>query len=167
MFSPLRVAQVATAAGMTNLGAFDLRTGWNLDEGESRRIVEETIDREKPWLVTMSPPCRMLSALQNLTGSPRNPGQWIKDYKKAIGYVEWCMKLAEKQMAGGRLFVFEAPATAKSWQIKALVEFCRVHKLELFIATTAGCGVGLTEPGTGLRFSKRWQFLGRLRRRPR
>eukprot|EP00959_Pyramimonas_sp_CCMP1952_P389396 8159394-Pyramimonas_sp.AAC.1 len=73
-------------AGMSSLGAFDLKTGWDLDDPVVRMEVESIVEHEKPWLVLMSPPCRMLSILQNLTACPRDPVKWIRDYKRAIGY---------------------------------------------------------------------------------
>ncbi|CAK0831943.1 unnamed protein product, partial [Prorocentrum cordatum] len=81
--------------------------------------VEKIIEREKPWLITLTPPCRMMSRLQTLNPVPRDMGKWIRDYKKEMASFlrQFKEKLCVVKSAGCALELRE-PETGKSFAKK-------------------------------------------------
>ena len=76
------------------------------------------LHKHKPWLLTVSPPCTLFSALQALSGGVRD----AEAMQKAVEMVNFAVKMCMAQVRAGRLFVFEHPASASSWRLPSLVE---------------------------------------------
>ena len=79
----------------------------NLDE------IEQALDmvrRDKPFFVSLSPPCTKCCALLRLCRHPVDRREWIK----AVRMVNVAVKMAEIQLNAGRHFLFEHPLTARS-----------------------------------------------------
>ena len=83
--------------------------------------------------MTTRPPCRELPKLQNLSLAPKEMSKCVRDYKRAKDYARRRLELTEKQHAGHRTFLFEAPLGGGAWKHKG------------FAATTAGCAAGLCD----------------------
>ena len=67
------------------------------------------------------PMCGPFSALQSLFNYPRMKTAEVKrKLSEAMLHVQFCMELCQEQHANGRLFVFEHPAGAASWMMKAI-----------------------------------------------
>ncbi|CAE8638132.1 unnamed protein product [Polarella glacialis] len=109
LFSPPRLTAKCEDFGMKSLGSYDKETGWDWTKADHRREIEAKIEKEKPFIVTMSPPCTYLSALQNLTSGDKkvDPDFFYEQVTVAINMVNWCMKVAQTQIEGGRHFLFE------------------------------------------------------------
>ena len=82
-----------------------------------REWCRKLVFRDKPKLLVVSPPCTLFSQLQNLSleGLPaaRCPEEWAK----ATLMVEFAVELCLIQKRAGRVFVFEHPRTATSWEV--------------------------------------------------
>eukprot|EP00959_Pyramimonas_sp_CCMP1952_P114230 2388349-Pyramimonas_sp.AAC.1 len=72
-------------------------------------------------------------------------------------YVFECVRIAEYQMSKGRHFLFEAPPTATTYNLRPMERLMQNPKV--FTGITSGCRVGLRHPISGLLLSKRWKFV--------
>ncbi|CAE8643680.1 unnamed protein product, partial [Polarella glacialis] len=159
LFSPPRLTAKCEDFGMKSLGSYDKETGWDWTKADHRREIEAKIEKEKPFIVTMSPPCTYLSALQNLTSGDKkvDPDFFYEQVTVAINMVNWCMKVAQTQIEGGRHFLFEAPVGAKSWSLKSVVLL--QARFPILLSTVPGCSVGAKDKVSGVLFSKAWKFM--------
>ena len=75
LFTVPRVTPVMETMGYQDLGAFDIKNGWDARRAADRHQILHLIDVEEPEYVGMSPPCGALSIMQNLTADEvrRNP----------------------------------------------------------------------------------------------
>ena len=95
LYSPERVAKVCRKFKLTPGCAFDLQTGWDLTKEDQRQEVRRRVKREKPTIVIGSPPCTMVSQLQELSWAhhAHNP-EWrctfLEKLEVAKGHVRFC-----------------------------------------------------------------------------
>ena len=76
------------------------------------------LKQDQPNLVVVCPPCTVFSNLQWLTGDP-----WVSDpeaMKAAIELVNFGVRVCKEQLRNGRLFVFEHPLSASSWNLESM-----------------------------------------------
>ena len=100
----------------------DLTTGWDFKLEEHRQRAEKYVDEEKPLVLIGSPPCVAFSQLQTLIpDSDRKASQLAEGMR----HMEFVVKLYRKQVEGGRIFLHEQPAYAKSWAIPAIRKMMR------------------------------------------
>ena len=78
------------------------------------------MDEEAPWLLVVSPPCTMFSALQNLNILKMDSEEARRRLKEAMEHVAFGVLMCLKQAKAGRMFLFEHPATASFWQTALL-----------------------------------------------
>ena len=111
VFSPPRVGPEAVKFGLEVGDAMDLTTGWDFTKAEDRRRAEAYVDEHEPLVLIGSPPCVAFSQLQSFVGdSPRK----AKQLEEGIQHMQFMVKLYKKQVEGGRIFIHENPAHAKS-----------------------------------------------------
>ena len=67
VYNPNRFSSRSKRHGLRAGEAFDLELGHDLTKETYRRTVREYLNKHKPGLVCISPPCTMLSMLQNLS----------------------------------------------------------------------------------------------------
>ena len=76
MFSPPRFTQGAAHLGLTAGFAVDLQTGWDLDDPEQVKALDELIEQQDPFLLTGSRRCDPFTVLRNINkrylNNPRN-----------------------------------------------------------------------------------------------
>ena len=127
VFSPARVALTAEKSGLRGGWSLDLSqpctvTGrkWNCLVEADREWARRQVYKDKPELLVVCPPCTLFSSLQNLSpnGLPnvRCPDRW----EEALVMLRFAVELCRIQHAAGRVFVFEHPATATSWEDESL-----------------------------------------------
>ena len=101
-----------TLAGWLGLNtgeAMDLTTGWDFSLAEHRQQATEYQDRVNPLVLIGSPPCTPFSQLQTLNpDTPRSRELW----KQGVEHLKFVAGLYRKQVAEGRVFLHEHPATA-------------------------------------------------------
>ena len=66
VFCPPRFTSMAHRYGLTPGIAFDLRSGWDLDDPQARKAVWEHLQLERPYLVVGSPECKAFTQLRFL-----------------------------------------------------------------------------------------------------
>ena len=62
--------------------ALDLKTGWDCTGKEDRMWAYKEIERRKPRVVGLSPPCTLFSALQNLPKDKRDEREFQTKYRE-------------------------------------------------------------------------------------
>ena len=92
------------------------RRQWNLADPKQAEEAFEVYRRDKPQLVTLSPPCTDVCNLLHMCrgGVPRD--EWVY----AVRMVNVVVRIAEIQLDGHRHFLFEHPLTASSWRLPSL-----------------------------------------------
>ena len=115
VFSQPRVCRAAKAVGLACGESYDILTGFDLSQKSVRENVRAELQRIKPRLVVLCPPCGPYSQLQGLR-KDKHSKEWIQKQAQARIYLRFCMDVARDQHGRGDLFLFEHPAFAKSWQ---------------------------------------------------
>ena len=118
---------------------------WELSDPKCVKAAWALFYRSKPQLLVCSPPCTVFSSMQNING-PIPEDRW----REAVAFVELCVEMCKVQMKAGRMFVFEHPAYASSWQIPGLkelrehgeVEDCILHMCQHGMTAIDEDGVG-------------------------
>ena len=129
VYSPPRIAEVARSMG--------LRPGWSLDLTEidpddnepwdlSRKAKQDKakakVNEDKPLLLVLCPMCGPFSTTQNLNYINMEEREIKDKLEQALEHVRFSVELCKMQRTAGRLFVFEHPAGASSWESKLLKE---------------------------------------------
>jgi len=159
VFSPGRFAEMASGMGFTSVGSFDISDGWDWRKAIHRRRAEELIALTLPDVLVMTPPCGPLSRLQQCTPleKRRNLEEHMADVENAVDMVRWCLRQANKQLAVGKHYFFEATATGETWDIQEMREFC--EKWNHPKIDVAACAVGLKDKVSHKLFGKRWRIM--------
>ena len=152
-FSPPRMTEAAAKNGLRSGWSLDIQhvdgaTGrrWDLAKPGQMQEALDLIRRDKPFLVTLSPPCTKFCALLQLCRHPVDRQQWLE----AVRMVNFAVRVAELQLDARRHFVFEHPLTASSWRLPSLKRLRR--RAGVFESSFHMCAYGLTSTdrsGTG------------------
>ena len=100
----------------------DLTTGWDFNIPEHRRKAEEYVNKEEPLVLIGSPPCVAFSQLQTLIPESQRKANQLAE---GIRHMEFVAKLYRKQVEGGRVFIHENPAHAKSRALPCIRKMMR------------------------------------------
>ena len=122
VFSPPRVGKEALKFGLEVGDAMDLTTGWDFNKEEDRTKAEELIEQQKPLVLIGSPPCVAFSQLQTMIPDSDRKRRQLAE---GIRHMEFMAKLYRKQVEGGRVFLHENPAHAKSWGLPCIRRLMR------------------------------------------
>ena len=87
---------------------YDLR-----DRGDQQRVLN-LLERDRPYMVMLSPPCTIFSHLLNLNPA-KGSAEWRAKYNESMELLRFSMKIARRQHRSGRYFAFEHPDRASSW----------------------------------------------------
>ncbi len=111
IFSPPRVTNKAAGYGFRPVAALDKEHGWNAINPAHVADNWDMIVHEDPDLITMSPPCRFMSIMQNLTPEHkrRDLDSNTQGIAVAISFVNLCMEVAAYQVRQGKHYLFQAP----------------------------------------------------------
>ena len=112
-------------------------------------------DEEKPWLVMASPPCKMLSTLQNLSIDKRDENEVRKKLEEAVKHLAFAVFLCLKQAEEGTKFVFEHPVRASSWQLALVNKLLQPMAAERVNFDFCTFGMTMMEAGTTIPVKKR------------
>ena len=122
VFSPPRVTKRAQRLGIKPGMAMDLATGWDFAKSRHREEALRLINEHQPALVMLSPPCGPFSSMRNLTNHKRDSHTVAAEVKAGRKHLAFAARIARLQMAAGRGFLFEHPASAVSWRERTLEE---------------------------------------------
>jgi hypothetical protein len=88
---------------------YDLRN--RKDQNEVRKMVR----RDRPFTLTVSPPCTFFSIANQ---SPFAP----KDLEEAKELMRFAVEMCNLQLRAGRHFVFEQPSTSRAWSLEPVMK---------------------------------------------
>jgi hypothetical protein len=108
------ISKAAHKLGYTVAQPFDLIYGDDLTDAQIQAQVMDYIDRVKPDLVVMGPPCTKWSALQSINYRD-DPRALQRARRQELPSLRLAEAVFVKQHAGGRAAVIEHPLTAASW----------------------------------------------------
>lgn len=109
-------------------------------------------------MLILSPPCRMYSKLmQNLNFGKMDPTKKARQWADAHTMLDFAMHLARLQHTARRLFVFEHPSSASSWQRKSVVNMKNLPGV--WTCVFDQCRFGLQAPRNGKPLRKKTRFL--------
>ena len=127
VYSPPRIAEMAKqfgiAAGFSlDLTQVDPHDGqpWDFSIPEKRRRALKMVEDSKPFMLILCPMCGPFSALQSFGFGKLDEDEQLRRMSNAMIHIKFAVELCLKQYAGGRLFLFEHPAGASSWDSEAL-----------------------------------------------
>ena len=90
---------------------------WDFTSEEKRNRAKQIIEKEKPFLLIGSPPCRSFNVLFQSNISRMNIEQVKCIMAEGIVHMNFCVELYRMQMDSGRFFLHEHPLSASSWKM--------------------------------------------------
>ena len=141
LFSPPRMT------GMT--GKFGLKGGWSIDDRAEDPVTKRTYDlrnkkdqnevlrmirRDKPLVITVSPPCTLFSIANQ---GPLDK----KELAGAIEMMKFATEVCDLQSREGRYYVFEQPQGSRAWELAAVKAL--MTKRDSWVTTMHQCMYGL------------------------
>ena len=139
------------------LGALDLRTckpdGSNLDfrRRADRREASELIDRLQPDFVVGSPPCTAFCSWNAHMNFPKmDQAKVAAMIREGRVHLRFMIKIYKRQIAKGRYFVHEHPATAVSWDEKDMISLMAMRGVILTRADQCMFGLKTRADGGGV-----------------
>ena len=85
VYSPVRVAEVAAKYGMRPGSSFDLTNGLDFTKEAHRARAWKQTKQEQPCCIIGSPPCTLLSSLQELSKEiNKNNPEWQRRYEQRM-----------------------------------------------------------------------------------
>ena len=148
IFSPPRTTKLARACGLEPGWSLDIahvdeetQRTWDLSDPKTVRLAKQRCRTDRPLCVIASPPCTVFSVLQELGGNSVTKERW----EHAVGLVRVAVEFCKMQLKENRLFVYEHPASARSWKLPEVQELAgdeRVYKVELDM-----CAFGMRQDG--------------------
>lgn len=129
--------------------AFGLKGGWSIDDRCTDPITGRTYDlrnkkdqnevrrivrRDRPLVLTSSPPCTAFSIANQ---GPIDP----KELAGAIEMVKFAVEICDVQRREGRYFTFEQPQGSRAWDLEAVKEMAMKQGVQ--IPTMHRCMYGL------------------------
>ena len=163
VFCPPRLVPAAAARGLSAKYSLDKEGSpvWDADSETDRRIAHAYVDQRMPYLLLLSPECRMYSILQrNCNLAKMDPAAVQQQQEQADRHIEFCCQLMRKQADGQRYFVMEQPAGASSWNLPC-VQAMRRSLPNVALITFPQCRFGLRDP-QGRPLQKHTGFLTNL-----
>ena len=126
VYSPPRILPHAVEIGLRGDLSADLTTGYNLLTHSSRLDLMMQVKARRPKVLMLSPPCTMMSGLQNLNWCKMLPETREAEFREGMLHLNFSMLLADLQVSSGRAFIFEHPDPALSWHHTSAVEMATV-----------------------------------------
>lgn len=144
VYSQPRVTTYVIAMGLRASIAADKLTGWDFELADHRLGIMMEVKSRRPKVLGLSPPCTWFSGLQNLNWAKMPLETREHAFRMALVHVQFAMLLADHQVSHGRMFYFEHPDAAMSWQEASVqtmasqpsVAFARLHM----------CAYGMVSP---------------------
>ena len=135
VYSPKRISKVAGEQGLREGWAVDLTEvdpddgmPWDFSVQEKRDKAKRKIDNDEPFMVILCPMCGPFSALQALFNYPKLESEEVRrKLEAATEHIRFSLELCLEQYRKGRLFMFEHPADATSWQLKCIQEMMQLE----------------------------------------
>ena len=150
VFSPPRFVPKAKEKGMVGAGSWDLQCGWDVFKAEDRARFWRAYAHHRPYMVTLSPECRVFSALMRTNWDRMDPVVAEALRQRGIEMLMFAMLVAAAQIRCGGKFLFEHPLFASSWfteTVKLIASLPQVRCVRVDM-----CAFGLQVSEDGLSF---------------
>ena len=115
VFSPDRLGHLFQDRGFKSCVSMDLLEGWDLSKPQVRKFVVDMVKRLEPQALMLSPPCTTFSSLFQTNKTKLSSDKIKAARDEGLVFLKFSMELARIQHEHKRLFCFEHPATATSW----------------------------------------------------
>jgi len=115
VYSPPRLTSQASKHGLSGRMAMDLTTGWNFCLRNHRKQALEMINRVRPAVIMLSPPCTVFSQLRSLSDAKRSKEVVNSERQEGLQHWKFALAIAKAQHENGRGFILEHPLGASSW----------------------------------------------------
>ena len=146
MYSPPRITEMARKLGMDGGWALDLTEvdeedgqPWDFTKADKRAKAKRLVETDKPFMLIMSPMCGPFSKLQEVFNYPKMERSAVESkIGEALEHLRFTAELCAMQHEAGRLFLFEHPASASSWDtqvLRTLAEVDGVHHIKFDFCT--------------------------------
>ncbi len=130
VYSPPRITKMAEGMGLKAGWALDLTTTdpednapWDFTVKAKREKVMKMLEVDEPFMLITCPMCGAFSQLQELFNYPKLDRSAIKEkLEAAMSHLKFTMDLCMAQHRAGRLFLFEHPSSASSWECQMVKE---------------------------------------------
>ena len=116
VFSPPRILKHTHKLGSRGDLSADLITGWDFKKLEHQADFIFEIERRRPKIIIIEPPCTWFSSLLHANWSKMLHQFRMEGLKASLRLYEFSLRIMELQLRAGRAFVLEHPARATSWQ---------------------------------------------------
>ena len=149
LFSVPRFSKHAESKGGKGL-AFDIKNGWDLLNHETQVKVDRLLDRAKPKLLVVCPPCTHEGGWENLNQYYRTPLERAQLQRQNRLRLRFCVQQVHKQLRRGGDFLFEHPWGSRIWRYPEMQSLKRrfgVFRVDM-------CAFGLKCPDTHKSFLK-------------
>ena len=123
------------------LEPIDLSAGWDLNKETDRKALLDLVDKEKPDLVTLAPPCGPWSSWTQMC---RDVDALMERRRQHLPFWKLVGDIWQRQCAGGRLVLVEQPARSEALKLQYMLAREGVVK-----AVVAQCAFGLKDPENG------------------
>ena len=132
---------------------FGLRGGWSIDDKTEDPVTKRTYDlqnrkdqsevrrmirRDKPLVITVSPPCTLFSIANQRPIDPM-------ELAGAIEMMKFATEVCDIQRREGRYCIFEQPQGSRAWDLGAVKGM--MTKPDVWITTMHQCMYGLKTRG--------------------
>ena len=143
--------------GIKGLNAFDMRTlkpdggNWDFNKAGDRKLAMKLVQELDPDFVIGSPPCTAWCAWNQHMNYQKMDPQRVKTLmEEGRIHLEFVARLYRRQLANGKYFLHEQPATALSWDEKCINDL--ILRSDVRLVTADQCQYGLTTPaGDGVQ----------------
>ena len=115
LFSPPRFALEAEKLGKKGL-SYDIQQGCDLDDPETQARVSRELDKAKPELLVVCPPCRNRGGWEHLNRCYRSPIETARLIRRSRRQVDFCADQIHRQLRRGGEFMFEHPLPSEVWK---------------------------------------------------
>ena len=127
VYSPPRVTETAAKMGLKPGWALDLTQvdeedgqRWDFSVEAKRKKAKEKIKNDKPFMLIVCPMCGPFSSASNFNYINKTKEEVKDQLEKAMDHINFAVELCIMQLNAGRLFLFEHPAGASTWETKVM-----------------------------------------------
>ena len=87
-----------------------------------RTQTRHNIAKGDPLIVLGAPPCTVFSSMQNINQKHHGTPEWQSKYEEGLSLLQFSVEVYWDQVARGKFFLHEHPATASSWDLQMIKE---------------------------------------------
>jgi len=160
IYTKPRMIPFAQRAGMRGNLSADISTGFNLKTHDARTDLVIQVKARRPKVIMCSPPCTMMSGLQNLNWSKMDRFKREDLFREALLHLNFVMFIADLQIQSGRCFIHEHPDSAISWDEQGVQQISRTPGAQ--IARLCMCRYGLVTKEKGTPVLKKTKLLSNI-----